>query len=122
MTDFNTSTVEATTAGISSQITNAGESKTEDEEPVEIIKEQIDATSISYGDLATTISESSLDISSSSREIDRTGTNAETTQAALLSEIESIPSAALESEEGVSTPPPSPTARKTIVKPRSDIL
>uniref|UniRef100_A0A158Q7B4 phospholipase A2 n=1 Tax=Elaeophora elaphi TaxID=1147741 RepID=A0A158Q7B4_9BILA len=117
MTDLNTSTLEAITVGIGSQVTDADGSKTEDEEPVEIIGEQIGAASLLYSDLATTISESSLKISSSSLEIDKTQMDVETTHTAVLSEMESIPSTALASEEGVPTPPPSPTTRKTTVRP-----
>ncbi|VBB28938.1 unnamed protein product [Acanthocheilonema viteae] len=114
MTDLNRSTRESITVGINSQITN--ESKTEDQEPAEIISKQIDATSLLYSDLATTVNESSLNISSS-REIDKAQTNAETARTAVLSEMENIPSTALASEEGVPTPPPSPTTRKTTVRP-----
>lgn len=120
MTDLNTPALEA--VSINSQVTDADGSKTEDEKPVKIIGEQIGATSLLYSDLATTISDSSLEIASSSREIDETQRNAETTSTAVLSEMGSIPSTALAAEEGVPTPPPSPTTRKTTVRPRSDFF
>lgn len=122
MTDSNASTIEAITVDIGSQITNSNENKTEDGRRVEIIDEQIGPTSLLCSNLPTTISESSRAISSSLRNTDKAQTNDETTRVAVLSEMESVPSAALTSEEGVPTPPPSPTARRTTVKPRSDFL
>ncbi|KAK6110191.1 Ankyrin repeats (3 copies) family protein [Brugia pahangi] len=116
MTDLNTSTLEAITVDINSQITDADDNKTESEKTVKINDEQIGTASLLYSDLTTTISKSSLKLSSS-REIDEARTNTETTATAVLSEMGSIPSAALASEEGVPTPPPSPTVRKTSVKP-----
>lgn len=117
MTDLNTSTLKAITVGISSQLTDTERSKTEDDESTEIIDEQLDAVSLLYNDLATTVGESALKISSSSREIDAAQTNAQTTSI-VLSEMGTIPSAVLASEEGVPTPPPSPVTRKAAVRPR----
>uniref|UniRef100_A0A8R1TV84 phospholipase A2 n=1 Tax=Onchocerca volvulus TaxID=6282 RepID=A0A8R1TV84_ONCVO len=116
MTDLNTSTLKAITVGISSQLTDTERSKTEDDESTEIIDEQLDAVSLLYNDLATTVGESALKISSSSREIDAAQTNAQTTSI-VLSEMGTIPSAVLASEEGVPTPPPSPVTRKAAVRP-----
>ncbi|MCP9266140.1 hypothetical protein DINM_021623 [Dirofilaria immitis] len=114
MTDLNTSTLEAINLGISSQITDGGRSKTKDDKPIEIMDEQIDAASMVYNDLATTISESTLKISVSSREISNAQTNVQTTSTTVLSNMGGIPSAV---EEGVQTPPPSPTIRKATVRP-----
>lgn len=116
------SSLGAMTAGISAKITDSAANKIDMDGPETMDDEQRHAVTTAaalYSDLASTISETGLEISSSSRKIDVSQPNTAATPLSIdSSEMETIPSATLASEEGVPTPPPSPTSRKNAVEPR----